>query len=239
MIASSPRSSAACAYDATTCTSSAASTTCSPSARNRSGSGRSCCFRISGHAAACAAASITATARAGVLNVITRWIARATANNPFTGSPARDFLSVGISRKPRARRLVALATSVRSDIAAGRYYHLAMWRPRFIVRFIEREKARPKTKLDIWVQKQREYVLRLPKWLVGTWTVSSFAFAIWCAVYNRGFMSLVSGLYRTPGYDEVFAICLTVIPLFIVLYGIARLLKPPAPTNLPSARVRD
>src|SRR4051812_44522127 len=75
---------------------------------------------MSGHAAGGGPASITATARAGVLNVITRWIARAAANNPLTGSPARLFRSVGISRKPRARRLVALATSVRSDIALAK-----------------------------------------------------------------------------------------------------------------------
>lgn len=114
-----------------------------------------------------------------------------------------------------------------------------MWRPRFITRLIEREKARPKTKVDIWIQKQREYVLRLPKWLVGTWTISSFAFAIWCVVYNHGVMPVVSGHYRTPVSAAVVTIGLTVLPLMVVLYVIARLLKPPAPTNLPSARVRD
>jgi hypothetical protein len=114
-----------------------------------------------------------------------------------------------------------------------------MWRPRFITRLIEREKTRPKTKIDIWIQKQRAYVLRLPKWLVGTWTVSSVAFGVWCVVYNRGWMPVMSGVYRTPGFDEMMAIGLTVIPLLIVLYGIARVIKPPPPTNLPSARIND
>ena len=114
-----------------------------------------------------------------------------------------------------------------------------MWRPRFIARLIEREKARPKSKLDLWIQKQREYVLRLPRWLVGTWTVSSFAFAIWCIVYDRGWKPVLDRLDARPGYAEIGTVGLTVLPLMVVLYGIARLLAPPPPTNLPNARIRE
>src|SRR5262249_52733958 len=60
--------------------------------------------------------STTAMARAGVLNVITRWIARATAKSAFAGAPSCDFRSVGTTRNPRASRFVAEATSVRSGI---------------------------------------------------------------------------------------------------------------------------
>src|SRR6476646_3170335 len=45
-------------------------------------------------------------------------MARATANSPFTGSPARDTRSVGTSMNPRASVFTAETTSVRSDIAA-------------------------------------------------------------------------------------------------------------------------
>jgi len=104
---------------------------------------------------------------------------------------------------------------------------------------IERANAMPKTKFDIWMQAQRAYVLRLPKWLVGTWVVSSMAFAVWCIVYNKCLMPVVSRIYNDPVYRAIMTFGLTWIPLLVVLYVIARLIKPPAPTNLPSARINE
>jgi hypothetical protein len=112
-------------------------------------------------------------------------------------------------------------------------------RPGFIQRMIERDRATPRTKVDLWMQRQREYVLRLPKWLVGTWVVSSLAFAIWCLVYNRGLTPLIWDDTTNEGGLVLFIVGLTFLLLMIPLYVIARIVRPPARTNLPDARINQ
>ncbi len=98
----------------------------------------------------------------------------------------------------------------------------------------------PWEKLDHWIKRQREYVLRLPKWLVGTWTVSVVAFSVWCVVYDKGLMPPLSRFYgRNPAYAVTGTIAFTTLAGLALLYGLARLIRPPAPTNLPPARTRD
>ena len=108
----------------------------------------------------------------------------------------------------------------------------------WLQRMKDRELARPKTKLDLWIARHREYVLRLPRWLVGTSVISSVALGVWCAIYDHGLMGLASRIYKTPGYAALVTVAFTVMPCLIILYGIARIVKPPPPTNLPPARLR-
>jgi len=108
----------------------------------------------------------------------------------------------------------------------------------WLQRLKDREATRPKTKIDLWIQRHREYVLRLPRWLVGTSVISSIALGVWCAIYDHGLMRVMSYVYRTEGYAAMATVAFTVLPCLLLLYGIARVVKPPPPTNLPSARVR-
>lgn len=108
-------------------------------------------------------------------------------------------------------------------------------------RWLQQLKARaqqPRSPIDLWIQRQREIVLRLPKWLVGTWTISSLGLGVWCAIENHGLMPLLRHLYRDPVYAGLGTVSLTVLPLLVVLYGIARVLRPRPPSNLPEAHVR-
>jgi hypothetical protein len=104
---------------------------------------------------------------------------------------------------------------------------------------IDRERARPRSKIDHWIQRQREIVTRLPKWLVGTSVVSSLALGVWCAVYDKGLMTIFRPLYATrPGFAHIATAAFTMIPVLVVLYVIARIVKPKPASNLPDARVR-
>lgn len=114
-----------------------------------------------------------------------------------------------------------------------------MKKPAWLERWLERERARPRTKIDHAIQRQREFVLRLPKWLVGTTFVSSFALGVWCAVYDRGLMTLLGPLYETrPGFAHLATVVLTMFPFVIALYVIGRIVKPKPASNLPDARAR-
>ena len=108
----------------------------------------------------------------------------------------------------------------------------------WIAKLRARAQAVPKTKLDVWVQRHREFVLRLPRWLVGTSLISSLALGVWCAIYDRGLMPLMRRLYTREdgldGHDRASPR----LPCMLVLYGIARLVRPLPPSNLPDARVR-
>ena len=114
-----------------------------------------------------------------------------------------------------------------------------MRKPAWLERLLERERARPRTKIDHAIQRQRELVLRLPRWLVGTSLISSCALGVWCAVYDQGLMKLFGPLYATrPGFAHIATVAFTMIPCMLALYVIARLVKPKPPSNLPDARLR-
>lgn len=98
----------------------------------------------------------------------------------------------------------------------------------------------PWNNVDRWLKAQRAYVLRLPRWLVGTWTVSVVAFSVWCALYDHGLMPPLLRFYdRQPAYAVMGTIAITTLAGLAPLLGLARLIKPPAPTNLPGARIHD
>jgi hypothetical protein len=114
-----------------------------------------------------------------------------------------------------------------------------VWRPAWLERWLERERAKPKGKLDQAIQRQRQLVLRLPKWLVGTSLISSCALGVWCAIYDRGLMKVLRPLYATqPGFAHIATVVFTMVPCMLALYAIARIVKPKPPSNLPDARIR-
>lgn len=115
-----------------------------------------------------------------------------------------------------------------------------MKKPAWLERWLERERARPRSKIDHVMQRQRDLVLRLPKWLVGTTVVSSVALGVWCAVYDRGLMKVLGPLYATrPGFAHIGTVVFTMFPFLIALYVIARIVRPKPPSNLPDARARE
>lgn len=97
--------------------------------------------------------------------------------------------------------------------------------------------AMPKTKLDVWIQKQRAIALRLPRWLVGTSVVVTLTFGIWCVVYQRGLWRPAMSLVEDPVYAALFTAVLPLFPVMIALWVIAKIVKPNEPSNLPTARV--
>jgi hypothetical protein len=107
----------------------------------------------------------------------------------------------------------------------------------WIAKLRARAAAQPKTKLDVWAQRHREFVLRLPRWLVGTSLISSLALGVWCAIYDRGLMPLLRHLYSRE-LASLATVVLTTLPCMLVLYGIARLVRPRPTSNLPDARLR-
>jgi hypothetical protein len=95
-----------------------------------------------------------------------------------------------------------------------------------------------KTAADHWIQRQREIVLRLPRWLTGTSIVTALSFGVWC-VYGTHFLYRpLYRLYEDPVYAGLATIGLPLFGVIVALYGIARLLKPHPPSSLPNARVR-
>jgi hypothetical protein len=100
-----------------------------------------------------------------------------------------------------------------------------------------------RTRADAWIRDQRAVVLRLPRWLVGSAVVASFALGVEWMVTGSGPAPWFAHFFQdTPAWGPAVAMLATVaLPVqicVIALYVVARIVRPPPPSNLPGARVQ-
>src|SRR5262245_62433279 len=97
---------------------------------------------------------------------------------------------------------------------------------RWIERQLERERQRPRTAIDHWLMKQREIVLRLPQWLIGSTLVGATALGIAWAVTRRGLWPAFAWLFEDEVWAFMGTVAFTIWPMMIALYVVARFMPP-------------
>ena len=99
-----------------------------------------------------------------------------------------------------------------------------------------RDRLNERRPIDHWIARQREIVMRLPRWLVGSTVFGALALGIYWAVTDRGMSRWLAFLpFPQGGYRGLATIALTAWPVLIALDVVARLLRPRPPSNLPPA----
>ncbi len=95
----------------------------------------------------------------------------------------------------------------------------------------------PRTPIDDAIARQREIVLRLPRWLVGSMLAGTLALGIYWAATRTGLWRIVTAIIDDDVLATLATATLPLYPVLIGLYIVARLRGPRPPPSVPPARV--